>query len=104
MNCFIFSDGETPVVILSTEVDLIKVPENNDSAVVNCSMHPVFPKATIGWYKDGKQIEYCSESLNCLLEIKNAKYPEDNGKYACIAKNSQGSDQAILNILVLGKF
>ena len=104
MSCFIFSDGELPVVMLSREVNQIKVPENNDSAVVNCSMALVFPRATIGWYKDGKKIKYCSESLNCLLEIKNAKYPEDNGSYACIAKNNQGSDQAILNILVLGKF
>ena len=104
MSCFIFSDRELPVVMLSREVNPIKVPENNDSAVVNCSMDLVFPRATIGWYKDGKQIKYCSESLNCLLEIKNAKYPEDNGKYACIATNSRGSDQAILNILVLGKF
>ena len=92
------------MVMLSREVNQIKVPENNDAAVVNCSMDVVFPTATIAWYKDGKQIKNCSKSLNCLLEIKNAKYPEDNGSYACIATNSQGSDQAILNVLVLGKF
>ena len=90
--------------MLSPKVNQIKVAENNNSDVVSCSMDLVFPRATIGWYKDGKQIKYCSESLNCLLEIKNAKYPKNNGKYACIARNSKGSDQETLNILVLGKF
>ncbi len=90
--------------MLNPKVNKIKVAENINSDVVSCSMDLVFPKATIGWYKDSKQIKNCSKSLNCLLEIKNAKYPRDNGSYACIARNSRGSDQTILNILVLGEF
>ncbi len=62
-----------------------------------------FTRANISWYKDNKQIKFCSESLTCLLEIKNAIYPDDDGNYTCVVTNAQGSGKAIVYILVLGE-
>ena len=85
-----------------------------------------FPVPNITWLQNGKQMPLClkDESNNCIgqnyqelkfnsdehafsqstLIIVRTIYPRDQGKYTCLASNSEGSVQMTMNVSVHSKY
>ena len=68
-----------------------------------CSATVGSPKPSLGWYKDGRQLEECSKTMTCILNIQTPKYPDDDGTYTCKVANSEGANSTSVSIQIMGK-
>lgn len=74
-----------------------------------------FPYPTFTWEKDGKVIENCQIHEECAktkrylltsygLKIVQPRYPDDNGKFSCLARNNLGTDRRDFDVIIPGRF
>jgi hypothetical protein len=81
-----------------------------DRAMLQCAIVPT-PNTQIKWFKDDKPIEpsadymikYDNQTGNCTLSIANEVYPQDSGKYTCVATNPAGSETSTAWLVVKGQ-
>lgn len=70
-----------------------------------------FPYPTFTWEKDGKVIENCQIHEECAktkrylltsygLKIVQPRYPDDNGKFSCVARNDLGTDRRDFDVII----
>ena len=97
---------------VATEAEKVAI-DRNQSAVLVCLAHS-YPDAEFEWYNGSSLLqpggridiedgsipgeEYPQQSLLIIDDIRNA----DFGEYTCVARNTMGSDQAIILLTVKG--
>lgn len=73
------------------------------------------PRPKIKWFKNGQLLSPCDHirRTGCVnnpryikemneLDIKHARFPEDDGKYICVAENVLGKDKISVDVVVKG--
>ena len=70
---------------------------------LRCSANGV-PAPTVVWTKNGSDVVLIKEQSTAILFLKNITKQHDEGVYHCAINNTEGSDDADVNVKVVGKF
>lgn len=70
---------------------------------LRCSANGV-PAPTVVWTKNGSDVVLIKEQSTAILFLKNVTKQHHEGVYHCAINNTEGSDDADVNVKVVGKF
>lgn len=73
------------------------------SVKLRCSANGV-PAPTVVWTKSGSDVVLIKEESTAILFLRNVTKQHHEGVYHCAINNTEGSDNADVNIKVAGKF
>jgi len=72
------------------------------SVKLGCPANGV-PAPTVVWTKNGSDVVLTKEESTAILFLKNVTKQHHEGVYHCAINNTEGSDDADVNIKVVGK-
>ena len=70
---------------------------------LRCSANGV-PAPTVVWTKNGSDVVLIKGQSTAILFLKNVTKRHHEGVYHCAINNTEGGDDAYVNVKVVGKF
>ena len=102
----LFHDIPVSFFIVEPEIQSITTDQSvlrGSSVKLRCSANGV-PAPTVVWTKRGSDVVLIKEESTAILFLKNVTKQHHEGVYHCAINNTEGSDDADVNIKVVGKF
>ena len=92
--------------IVEPEIQSITTDQSvlrGSSVKLRCSANGV-PAPTVVWTKNGSDVVLIKEQSTAILFLKNVTKQHHEGVYHCAINNTEGTDDADVNVKVVGKF